>query len=636
VAETGEKLKEWRDQDLLERSERIAGAGHAIRRRRLASGGAGAAMPGVKSGKVEVEEPITVKSLSAATGIKGAEIIKKLMSLGTMVTINQVISSDLAEAAVVDYGIEMSVVRAKTAEEELMEKLDQREKSEMFTRAPVVTFLGHVDHGKTSLLDRIRQTTVAEGEAGGITQAIGAHRHDMGDQHVVFLDTPGHEAFTAMRARGANMTDVVVLVVAADDGVMPQTIEAINHAKAAEVPIVVALNKIDVPNANVQKALGQLSEYGLQPREWGGNTEVIHTSAVTGEGVDDLVELLSLEAEILELKAETDAPASGYVVEARMDPAQGVLATLLVLNGTLKLGEVLLAGRGLGRVRQIYDDRGAPLDQAGPSTPVAVAGLDEVPEAGDRFFVAEDLDEARSVSQQRREEDRTKSLAAAGGAPRSLEELIGKIEDGEVSEIPVVLKADVQGSIEALVGVLIKIGSEETRVNILHTGVGGVSTGDVTLAEASGALIIGFNVVPDPNAQRLAEERGVNIRQYRVIYDIVEDMRRALEEGLAPEIREESLGRAEVRQIFKISRIGTIAGCYVSEGTVQRAAKVRIIRDNVVIEDERNLESLRREKDDAREVRAGLECGVKVAGFDDIKQGDVLEFYRKVEVARTL
>ncbi|MBN1943433.1 MAG: translation initiation factor IF-2 [Phycisphaerae bacterium] len=634
-SETIEKLKEWRNQDLLERSERIAGAGHTLRRRRVSSAGPHA-VAAAKGGKVEVAEPITVKSLSAATGLKSAEIIKKLMALGTMATVNQAIPTELAETVVSEYGVELVVRRAKTAEEELLERLGTREKGELTSRAPVVTFLGHVDHGKTSLLDRIRKTTVASGEAGGITQAIGAYRHDLGDQHVVFLDTPGHEAFTAMRARGANMTDVVVLVVAADDGVMPQTVEAISHAKAAGVPIVVALNKVDVPNANIQRALGQLAEHDLQPRQWGGQTEVIETSAATGQGVEELVELLSLEAEILELQAETDAPGSGFVVEARMDPGLGAVATLLVRSGTLRPGDVLLAGRGFGRVRQIHDHRGQPLGLAGPSTPVAVTGLDEVPEAGDRFYVVSDIEEAREVATSRRSEDRAKSLSAAVSTPRSLEELLGKIEDGEVTELPVIIKADVQGSIEALRGSLQKVGSDETRLNILQATVGGISTGDVTLAEASGAVILGFNVVADPVARRLAEEKKIEIRLYRVIYELIEDMRLALEEGLAPEIQEESLGRAEVRQTFKISRLGTIAGCYVSEGLVQRSARVRIIRDNVVLEDERTLESLKREKDDAREVKAGLECGIKIAGFDDVKQGDVLEFYRKVEVARTL
>ncbi|MCD4823103.1 MAG: translation initiation factor IF-2 [Phycisphaerae bacterium] len=633
----GEKLKEWRNKDLQERADRIAGAGHGLRRRRATvSRGGHVVSAGAKTGKVEIEEPITIKGLSAVTGIKSTEIIKKLMGMGTMATINQTIETELAETIMLEFDIELVVAKAKTAEDELMEKLQAREKGEMATRAPVVTFLGHVDHGKTSLLDYIRKSTVASGEAGGITQAIGSYRHDFEDKHVVFLDTPGHEAFTAMRSRGASMTDVVVLVVAADDGVMPQTVEAISHAKAAGVPIVVALNKIDVSNANIQRALGQLAEHGLQPREWGGETEVIHTSAETGEGIDELVELLSLEAEILELKAEADAPASGYVIEAQMDPGKGVLTTLLNLDGTLRIGDVIMAGRGFGKVRQIYDDKGKPIKIAPPSTPIAITGLDEVPEAGDRFFVLPDLEKARSVAEERRSMDRARELAAASNAPTSLEELFGKIEAGEIHELPVLIKADVQGSIEALTGSLIKINTDEVKLNIIHTAVGGISTGDVTLAEASGALIIGFNVVADANARRLAEEKGVEIRLYRVIYEIIEDMRKALEEGLTPEIKEESLGRAEVRQVFKISRLGTIAGCYVVEGVAQRNAKVRIIRNNVVLEDERSLDSLKRIKDDAREVKAGLECGLKVAGYDDIKEGDILEFYKKVEIARTL
>ncbi|MHC4294379.1 MAG: translation initiation factor IF-2, partial [Planctomycetota bacterium] len=402
TADSGEQLKEWRNQDLLERSERLAAAGGGLRRHRASVSHKMAGGPGVKSGPVDIEEPITVKSLSAATGIKVTDLIKKLLSLDIVATINRVIDRETTEALVLDYGIDLVIKEAKSPETELVEMLDSREKGEMAMRAPVATFLGHVDHGKTSLLDYIRNTTVTEGEAGGITQHIGAYRFDRDDTHVVFLDTPGHEAFTAMRARGANMTDVVVLVVAADDGVMPQTVEAISHAQAAEVPIVVALNKIDVPNANVQRALGQLAEHGLQSREWGGETEIIQTSAETGDGIDSLVETLSLEAELLELKAEADAPASGYVIEAEMDVGFGALARLLVLDGTLKVGDVLLAGRGYGRVRSIRDDRGRNIEEALPATPVEVAGLDELPEAGERFYVVpDDLERAREVAQQR-------------------------------------------------------------------------------------------------------------------------------------------------------------------------------------------------------------------------------------------
>jgi len=632
----GERLKEWRERDLQERSARLAAAGGGLRRHRAAIGrrGMGIGGPSVRGGRVEINEPITVKSLSAATGLKSAEIIRKLMDVGILATLNQTVAVDMAEAIVADFEIELVVRRARTAEEELVEDLSAREPGKKQTRAPVVTFLGHVDHGKTSLLDRIRHTAVAPGEAGGITQHMGAYRYDIEDKHVVFLDTPGHEAFTAMRARGANMTDVVVLVVAADDGVMPQTTEAISHARAAGVPIVVALNKIDVPNANIQRAMGQLAENNLQAREWGGDVEVLQTSAETGQGIDELVEVLSLEAELLELQADVDAPATGFVIEAEMDAGRGALAHLLVRDGTLKVGEMLLAGRGYGRIRQILDDRGNEIQQAGPSMPVEVAGLDEAPEAGDRFYVVADLDKARQVAEDRRQRARAEQLGTSTRV--TLEGLLSQIEAGETNEVPLILKADVQGSIEALTGSLKKLGTDEIRVNILHAGVGGISTGDVTLADASGAIIIGFNVVADAPARQLAERSGVDTRVYRVIYDVVDDIRRVLEEGLAPEIREETLGRAEVRQVFKVSRVGTVAGCLVTDGLVNRNSRVRITRDNLVIEDERTLDSLRRFKDDAREVRAGLECGLKLAGYDDIKQGDILEFYQKVEVARKL
>jgi len=636
TAESGEKLKEWRNRDLLEREERLAAAtGGGLRRRRAAvSRRGGEQAQAIATGGVEINEPITVKKLSAATGLKSASIIKKLMELGTMVTINSVITSEQAEAAVQDFGMELIIRRDKTAQEKLLEKLEARKKGQTASRAPVVTFLGHVDHGKTSLLDKIRDTAVAEGEAGGITQHIGATRYDVGDRHVVFLDTPGHEAFTAMRARGANMTDVVVLVVAADDGVMPQTVEAVSHARAAGVPIVVALNKIDVPNANVQRVLGQLAEHGLAPQEWGGQTEVIRTSAVTGEGIDHLVETLSLEAELLELAAEPDAPASGFVMEAEMDPGKGVVARLLVRDGTLRVGSPILAGSSFGRVRDILDDRGRSITQAPPSTPVEVSGLNEVPEAGDRFYAVADLDQARAAASERREQLRAKSLAAV--PERTLEGLIGQIEAGQINKLSLIVKADVQGSIEALLGSLEKLGTDEVQVEIIHAAVGGISTGDVALAEASDAVIIGFNVVAGPVARQQAEAAGVDIRLYRVIYSIIDDIRGMLEEGLTPEIREETTGRAEVRQTFRVSRVGTVAGCHVTDGLVSRNSMVRITRGDIVIEDERSLESLRRFKDDVREVRAGMECGLKIAGYDDIKEGDILEFYQRIEVARKL
>ena len=637
-AKTEQKRPTFRDQDLQERSASLAAAVGGGMRRHRASGGKRSSQvqagPTVKTGKVRVEEPLTIKNLSTATGIRSSALIKKLMEMGVLATVNQIIGRETAESVLIDFDIELEVQRAKSAEEVLIEQLQDRPKGETTQRAPVVVFLGHVDHGKTSLLDYIRKTTVTSGEDGGITQHIGAYRYDLEDKHVIFLDTPGHEAFTAMRARGANMTDVVVLVVAADDGVMPQTIEAINHAKAAKVPIVVALNKIDVPNANPTRALGQLAEQDLRPREWGGQTEVIQTSAVTGEGIDTLVETLSLEAELLELQAETDAPASGYIIEAEMNPRLGAVARLLILSGTLRVGEVLLAGKGYGRVRQMTNSNGKAITEAPPATPVEVSGLNEVPEAGDRFFVVDDIEQARNIAEDRRHRARTESLAT--GQQVTLENLFSKIEADQVTEIRLIVKADMQGSVEALLGSLNKLSTDEIRVNILHSAVGGVSTGDVALAEASNAIILGFNVVADPSTRQEAEAKGIDIRLYRVIYDIIEDISKTLEEGLAPEVRLEVLGQAEVRQTFKISRVGTIAGCYVTSGVVQRGASVRIIRDTVVIEDERQLESLKRFKDDAREVRADMECGLKIAGYDDIKEGDVLEFYRRIEVARKL
>ena len=629
------RIRKWSERDLQERSAQLAAAsGGGLRRHRasVARKGAGQVRPTVKVGKVEIDEPISVKSLSAATGLKAAEIIRKLMEMGTLVTANQNISIEMAGMAVADYDIELDIRRERTAEMEVAEQIEARQAGEMVSRAPVVTFLGHVDHGKTSLLDRIRHTAVAGGEAGGITQHIGSYRYDVDDKHVVFLDTPGHEAFTAMRARGANMTDVVVLVVAADDGVMPQTVEAIDHAKAANVTIVVALNKVDLPNANIQRAMDQLAERGLKPLQWGGNVEVIQTSATTGKGIDELVEVLCLEAELLELKAEIGAPASGFVIESEIDPARGVLARLLVRNGTLKVGDIVLAGRSYGRVRQIVDDKGREIPSAGPSTPVEIAGMDGVAEAGDKFYVVADLDQARAAADDRRQRMRTRQLAA--GPKATLESLLSKIEQGETSEVPLIVKADVQGSIEALTGSLEKLSTAEAKVNILHAGVGGITTGDVALAEASGALIIGFNAVPDSSARQLAEEKGVDIRVYRVIYDIVDDIHKALEEGLSPEIREETLGRAEVRQVFKVSRVGTIAGCHVLDGVVSRNARVRVIRNNIVVIDERTLESLKRFKDDVREVRAGMECDLKIAGYDNVKEGDVLEFYQIIHADR--
>ncbi|MDP6636642.1 MAG: translation initiation factor IF-2 [Phycisphaerae bacterium] len=633
------RKREIRQQDLQERTARLAAAvGGGMRRHRASEGGkkGGFAQGGsqVRVGLVEVEEPLTLKNISAATGVRSNIMIKKLMENGVLATVNQIVDLEVMQTIMVDFDIELSLKRAKTAEEELAEGLADREKGQTASRAPVVTFLGHVDHGKTSLLDYIRKTGVASGEAGGITQHIGAYRFDHEDKHVVFLDTPGHEAFTAMRSRGANMTDVVVLVVAADDGVMPQTVEAISHAKAAEVPIVVALNKCELPNANVNRALGQLAEHGLNPREWGGETEVIQTDALSGTGVDTLVETLSLEAELLELEAEVDAPASGFVVESQMRPGLGPVASLLVLNGTLKIGDVVLGGHSFGRVRQMKDSTGKSIKEAPPATPVEISGLSEVCRAGDRFLVAPTIEKARSAAADR--EQRARVTALGTGQQATLEGLFSQIQADQVSEVKLIVKADVQGSIEALVGSLEKMATDEVKASILHAAVGGITTSDVTLAEASKASIIGFNVVADGAARQLADQKSVEIGLYRVIYEIIDDVKAYMEKGLTPEISEQTVGRAEVRQTFKVSRIGTVAGCIVLDGMASRTAKVRITRNSVVIEDERNLDSLKRFKDDAKDVRAGMECGLKVAGYDDIKEGDILEFYRRVETARTL
>ncbi|MCP4376165.1 MAG: translation initiation factor IF-2 [bacterium] len=632
------RKREIRQQDLQERTARLAAAvGGGMRRHRAAEGGKKGGYQGgpmVKVGMVEVEEPLTIKNISSATGIRSNVLIKKLMGTGVLATVNQIVDLEVIQAIMIDFEIELSLKRAKTAEEEIVETLATREKGETTSRAPVVTFLGHVDHGKTSLLDYIRKTGVASGEAGGITQHIGAYRHDDGDKHVVFLDTPGHEAFTAMRSRGANMTDVVVLVVAADDGVMPQTVEAISHAKAAEVPIVVALNKCEVPNADANRAMGQLAENGLSPREWGGDYEVIQTDAISGTGVDTLVETLSLEAELLELVAEEEVAASGFIIESQMRPGLGAVATLLVLNGTLRIGDVVLGGQSYGRIRKMTDYNGKSITEAPPATPVEISGISEVCQAGDRFYVVPNLEQAREAADDRGRRARTAALGT--GQQATLEGLFSQIQADQINEVKLIVKADVQGSIEALVGSLEKMETEEVKANILHAAVGGITTSDVTLAEASKAAIIGFNVVADGAARRLAEEKGVEIRSYRVIYEIIDDVRAFMEKGLAPEISEETIGRAEVRQTFKVSRIGTVAGCIVLDGLASRTAKVRITRNSVVIEDERELDSLKRFKDDAKDVRAGMECGLKVAGYDDIKEGDILEFYRRVETARTL
>ena len=635
----------WRQQDLIEREARLQKAGGYLKKRRQslarsAQSGERAQTPAQAGGKVKIQAPFTIKDLSAATGIKGAEIVKKLFMQGVAATINSGIDVEKAQELMIDYDIELDVTGAKTAEETVSESFELREAVDERPRGPVVTILGHVDHGKTSLLDRIRNANVASGEAGGITQATSAFRVPVScgeeSKHIVFLDTPGHEAFTAMRARGAHMTDIVVLVVAADDGVMPQTVESINHAKAAGVPIIVALNKIDKPEAtpdNIQKIYGQLAEHELSPTEWGGTTEVIKTSALKGEGIQELLDVLDYQSQLLELKADFGGRARGTVIEARPMEGRGAVASVLVQDGELKVGDFIVAGRAFGRVRDITDDRGQKLRIAAPPMPVQISGIDEIPGAGDKFYIVDSLKKAQEAAEQRRERDRQEQLAQ----PKvTLDSLFSQMAEAELKEILVVLKADVQGSVDVLRSEIEKVSTDEIKVRVLHAAVGGITESDVLLADASRAIIIGFNVIASGKARQLGDNKGVEIRNYDVIYHITDDLRKAAEGLLEPELRQEVLGHAEVRKVFKVSRVGAIAGCYVTDGTVERDAMVRVTRQDIVVENDRRLEQLKRFKDDAKEVRAGMECGMKIVGYDDIKEGDIIECYKNVEVRRTL
>jgi len=583
---------------------------------------------------ITVPETITVADLAHKMSLKAAEVIKVLMKLGTMATINQVLDQETAMIVVEELG--HVATRAKLDEPDafLAEQQDSAAEVKLEPRAPVVTVMGHVDHGKTSLLDAIRRTRVASGEAGGITQHIGAYHVDTPRGMVTFLDTPGHEAFTAMRARGAKVTDAVVLVVAADDGVMPQTIEAINHAKAAKVPIVVALNKIDKPEANPDRVKQDLATKEVVPEEWGGDTMFVEVSAKTGKGIDALLERILLQAEVLELKAPRDAPAKGVVVESRLDKGRGPVATVLIQSGTLKRGDVVLAGAVFGRVRAMLDENGGNLDTAGPSIPVEILGLSDVPAAGSEVLVLGDERKAREIALFRQGRFRDVKLARQQSA--KLENIFEQMGEGQAKTLSLIIKADVQGSYEGLAHALSGLSTGEVRVNIVHAAVGGITESDVNLALASKAVIIGFNARADAAARKLAEHGGVDIRYYNVIYEAVDDVKAALSGLLAPEKKESVLGLVEVRQIFKISKVGTVAGCYVSEGLVRRSgAKVRVLRDNVVIHDG-ELDSLKRFKDDAREVKAGFECGLSIKNFDDLRIGDQIEVYEVVEVARTL
>jgi translation initiation factor IF-2 len=582
--------------------------------------------------EIAVPETITVGELAHRMSVKAAEVIKALMKLGTMATINQALDQETAMIVVEEMGHKAKAAKLDDPEAYLAES-EEHAAAELKPRPPVVTVMGHVDHGKTSLLDFIRRTKVAAGEAGGITQHIGAYHVETPRGVITFLDTPGHEAFTAMRARGAKATDIVVLVVAADDGVMPQTVEAINHAKAANVPLVVAMNKIDKHEANPDKVKQALLTHGVVPEEYGGDSPVVPVSAKTGEGVDSLLEQVLLQAEVLELRAATEAPAKGVVIEARLDKGRGPVATLLVQSGSLRRGDIVLTGAVYGRVRAMLDENGKPLQSAGPSIPVEIQGLSEVPTAGEEAMVIADERKAREIALFRQGKFRDVKLAKQQAA--KLENMFEQMGEGEKKVLTLVIKADVQGSQEALVHALTRLATDEVKVTVVHAGVGGITESDVNLAMASRAVIIGFNTRADATARKLIESAGVQVRYYNIIYDAVEEIKAALSGMLAPERKESVLGLVEVRQVFRISKIGTVAGCYVQEGLVKRSAQVRVLRDNVVIHTG-EIDSLKRFKDDVREVKAGFECGISLKTFSDIKEKDQFEVFEVLEVARTL
>ncbi|GAC91720.1 translation initiation factor IF-2 [Anoxybacillus flavithermus NBRC 109594] len=580
--------------------------------------------------KITFEGSLTVAELAKKLGKEPSEIIKKLFMLGIIATINKDLDKDAIELICSDYGVEVEEkVTIDETEFETIEIVDNPE--DLVERPPVVTIMGHVDHGKTTLLDSIRHTKVTEQEAGGITQHIGAYQVMVNGKKITFLDTPGHEAFTTMRARGAQVTDIVILVVAADDGVMPQTVEAINHAKAAKVPIIVAVNKIDKPTANPDRVMQELMEYELVPEEWGGDTIYCKLSALTGEGIDNLLEMILLVSEMEELKANPNRRATGTVIEAKLDKGRGPVATLLVQSGTLRVGDPIVVGYTYGRVRAMTNDLGRRVKEAGPSTPVEITGLNEVPQAGDRFMVFEDEKKARQIGEARAQKQIVQQRSVK--ARVSLDDLFEKIKQGEMKELNIIVKADVQGSVEALVAALQKIEVEGVRVKIIHSGVGAVTEYDIMLASASNAIVIGFNVRPDANAKRVAEAEKVDIRLHRIIYKVIEEIEAAMKGMLDPEYEEKVIGQAEVRQTFKVSKVGTIAGCYVTDGKITRDSSVRLIRQGIVVY-EGQIDTLKRYKDDVKEVAQGYECGITIKNFNDIKEGDVIEAYVMQEVVR--
>jgi translation initiation factor IF-2 len=636
----------WRKQDLLERENRLRRSGGFFRQARRDSqkrtdkSVVRAKTLAQTGGKITISSPISIKALSADTGIRTKEILRKLLLAEVAATVNDTIESSQAIEMMMDWGIELEVTESKTAEEIIVESFSKREVVDEQPRSPVITILGHVDHGKTSLLDCIRKAKVAESEAGGITQATSAFSVPVnaGDQErmITFIDTPGHEAFTEMRARGARVTDIVVLVVAADDGVMPQTVESINHAKAAGVPIVVALNKIDKQQAtddNIQRILGQLAEHDLNPVDWGGSTEIVRTSAINETGIQDLLEVLDYQAELLELKADFGGPAEGTVIESHISEGRGIVANVLVQQGCLKKGDFVVAGQGFGRIRALLNDQGDQVDEALPSTPLMILGLNEIPDAGDKFYIVKTIKAAESAARERIHRRRQVDLVRE---KITLDNIFDQMKIADVKELSVVVKGDVQGSVETLRSTIGKIGNEEATVSIKHYAVGGINESDVNLAEACGGIVVGFNVTSTSKARGLAEQKRVEIRYYDVIYDLIDDLTKALEGLLEPEIKLEVIGHAEVRDVFKISKIGMIAGCYVTDGVIERNAQIRVTRDGIVVESDRRLSQLKRFKDDAKEVRSGQECGMNVDGYSDIKVGDVIECYKTQEVKRTL
>lgn len=581
--------------------------------------------------EVRISETITVAELASRMAVKGAEVVKTMMKMGDMVTINQVIDQETAQLVAEEMGHKVVLVKENELEEKVLS--DRSEEGSLEPRAPVVTVMGHVDHGKTSTLDYIRKAKVADGEAGGITQHIGAYHVETDSGMVTFLDTPGHAAFTSMRARGAKATDIVVLVVAADDGVMPQTKEAVQHAKAAEVPLIVAVNKMDKEGIDPDRVKNELAQLDVIPEDWGGETQFVHISAKTGLGIDELLEAILMQSELLELQASKEGMASGVVIESRLDKGRGPIASVLVQSGTLNQGDIVLCGLEYGRVRAMKDENGKDIKSAGPSIPVEILGLSGVPAAGDEATVVRDERKAREVALYRQGKFREVKLARQQKA--KLENMFSNMTEGDVSEVNIVLKADVQGSIEAIADSLTKLSTDEVKVKIVGSGVGGITETDATLAAASNAIMVGFNVRADASARKVIDTENLDLRYYSVIYNLIEEVKQAMTGMLAPEFKQEIIGLAEVRDVFKSPKIGAVAGCMVTEGVVKRSAPIRVLRDNVVIY-EGELESLRRFKDDVAEVRSGMECGIGVKNYNDVKVGDQIEVFETVQVERTL